>query len=148
MSQARTKTTISVSNAPESLTKDDFISYFIPFGEIIEVGDPITQATGARTTTIEFEEAADAAAAQDNMDGAELHGQTVTVTLAPPAAHAFEGLGSRVPLWEQEGFIQKYLVNGDGDGDAMQGLERQQDGGAAVGGQAPLPVSVGPMPVK
>lgn len=145
MSDARTKTTIRVDGLHPSLTKDNLHEFFIPFGEIIEIDLPSEGSAGAHKgyAHIEYEEAMDAAAALDNMDHAELYENEIRVTPAAPLKESFEGLGSKVPLWEQEGFIQQYM-KGDATGDAMTGLEKQNNQGQ----QSDLPVSVGPLPAK
>lgn len=142
-SDARTKTTIRIDNVHPSLTKDNLHDHFIPFGEIVEVE---MATSGDAYAHIEYEEAADAAAALDNMHETELYERVITITPAKPTREVFEGLGSKVPLWEQEGFIARYMANdtAQDDGDAMQGLEKQ----AQSAGQADLPVAVGPMPAS
>lgn len=145
MSEARTKTTIRVDGLHPSLTKDNLHDFFIPFGEIIEIDLPLEGSAGAHKgyAHIEYEEAVDAAAALDNMDHAELYESEIRVAPAAPLKESFEGLGSKVPLWEQEGFIQQYM-KGDATGDAMAGLEQE----TTRNQQEDLPVSVGPLQAK
>ena len=144
MADPRTKTTVRVDNLHPALTEDNLRDQFIAFGEIVDVEISANKREEDQTmyAHIEFEDPVDAAAALDNMDSAELYDQVIRVTPAKAIREAFEGLGSKVPLWEQEGFIQKYMVEDNGQGgDAMQGLERNAS-------QGNLPVSVGPMPSK
>lgn len=147
MGDARTKTTIRVDNIHHTLTKETLHAHFVPFGEIVDIDLPMRERGGTHKgyAHIEFEDQVDAAAAQDNMDHAEIYDTVIRVAPAKPVREAFEGLGSKVPLWEQEGFIQQYMAKEDGQDDAMTGLEQQH---ANSGPQPDLPVSVGPMQAK
>lgn len=62
---------------------------------------------------IEYEAQADAAAAIDNMDQAVLAGRVLKVSQAKPSAkeRPGEGLGSKVAVWEQEGWLAKHAIN-------------------------------------
>ncbi|GKD25771.1 peptidyl-prolyl cis-trans isomerase E [Tanacetum coccineum] len=62
------------------------ISAFIPFGDIKDVKTPLDQATQKHRSFgfVTFLEREDAAAAMDNMDGAELYGRVLTVNYALP----------------------------------------------------------------
>lgn len=188
------KTTVRVENVPPSLTADSLHPHFITFGEIIgiDLAPPPSRGTGdrggrgrggdaekmiqlrdsglhggLRVAHVEFEDPADAAAAVDNMHLAQLLHHPLTCSLADPRSQsqAFEGLGSNVPLWQQEGFIQQYLRpsgeqghaddgggGGGGGGDPMAGVEQQRGLGANGEGAGPpgyqpkaLPVAVGPL---
>lgn len=59
---------------------------FIPFGDIKDVKTPLDQATQKHRSFgfVTFLEREDAAAAMDNMDGAELYGRVLTVNYALP----------------------------------------------------------------
>lgn len=61
-------------------------SAFIPFGDIKDVKTPLDQATQKHRSFgfVTFLEREDAAAAMDNMDGAELYGRVLTVNYALP----------------------------------------------------------------
>ena len=61
-------------------------SAFIPFGDIKDVKTPLDQATQKHRSFgfVTFLEKEDAAAAMDNMDGAELYGRVLTVNYALP----------------------------------------------------------------
>lgn len=78
-----------------------------------------------RTAYVEYTDPSDAAAAIDNMDMGEFFATTIHCTAAEavrPAELAFEGLGSKVPLWEQEGFVRQYMTNRDGE-EAQDGVD-------------------------
>lgn len=140
----RTKTTIRVDNLHPSITEANLHDQFLPFGEIIEIvlSSEERDQRHQPYAHIEFEEAKDAEAALDNMHQAELWDRVISVTPARPTREVFEGLGSKVPLWEQEGFVARYMADNGQEGDAMEGLEQEKSMG-----QGALPVSVGPMPV-
>jgi RNA recognition motif-containing protein len=59
---------------------------FVPFGEVKDVKTPLDQATQKHRSFgfVTFLEREDAAAAMDNMDGAELFGRVLTVNYAFP----------------------------------------------------------------
>jgi RNA recognition motif-containing protein len=59
---------------------------FVPFGEVKDVKTPLDQATQKHRSFgfVTFLEREDAAAAMDNMDGAELFGHVLTVNYAFP----------------------------------------------------------------
>ncbi|KAK8653461.1 hypothetical protein V6N13_127459 [Hibiscus sabdariffa] len=59
---------------------------FIPFGDIKDVKTPLDQATQKHRSFgfVTFLEKEDAAAAMDNLDGAELYGRVLTVNYALP----------------------------------------------------------------
>lgn len=114
---------------------------FIPFGEIVDVTLPKPEAPSSTDLHrgfgyIEFEDAADAKEAINNMDQSELYGRVIKVAMAKPDSKkdlAEPGLGSTVAIWEQEGYTDKHggaeafdQVDDEGqDGaeDPMQGLE-------------------------
>jgi RNA recognition motif-containing protein len=59
---------------------------FVPFGEVKDVKTPLDQSTQKHRSFgfVTFLEREDAAAAMDNMDGAELFGRVLTVNYAFP----------------------------------------------------------------
>ena len=67
----------------EEVTLDILRAAFIPFGEVKDVQIPLDAAGKPRGFAfVEFEEEGDAAAAIDNMEGAELFGRTIRVNVA------------------------------------------------------------------
>ncbi|CAM8952013.1 unnamed protein product [Rhodiola kirilowii] len=63
-----------------------YVGAFIPFGDIKDVKTPLDLATNKHRSFgfVTFLEKEDAAAAMDNMDGAELYGRVLTVNYALP----------------------------------------------------------------
>lgn len=115
---------------------------FIPFGEIVDVTLPKPEAPTSTDLHrgfgyVEFEDAADAKEAINNMDQSELYGRVIKVAMAKPDSKkdlAGPGLGSTIAVWEQEGYLDKHggteafdQVDGEGKDEAaedpMQGLE-------------------------
>jgi RNA recognition motif-containing protein len=112
---------------------------FVPFGEIVDISLPKPEAPSSTELHrgfgyVEFEEAADAKEAIDNMDQSELFGRVIKVAMAKPdrkeTGHA--GIGSTTAVWEQEGYLAKYgeedraavqRTAEDKHEDPMQGLE-------------------------
>ena len=70
----------------EEVNESILHSAFIPFGDIKDVKTPLDQATQKHRSFgfVTFLEREDAAAAMDNMDGAELYGRVLTVNYAFP----------------------------------------------------------------
>lgn len=150
MTDSRTKTTIHIANVDYGLTRDILHAAFLPFGDIVDVELPVDELSGfphKGFAHIEYEDPEDAKAAIDNMDDSEIYGRVIHVTPAKAMREAYEGLGSKVPLWQQEGFIQKYMVS-DEDREAQGNAEREEKKSGSLpmlGMQRDLPVGVGPL---
>lgn len=80
------KNTLYVGGLAEEVNESILHSAFIPFGDIKDVKTPLDQATQKHRSFgfVTFLEREDAAAAMDNMDGAELFGRVLTVNYALP----------------------------------------------------------------
>lgn len=114
---------------------------FIPFGEIVDITLPKPEAPSSTELHrgfgyVEFEDAADAKEAINNMDQSELYGRVIKVALAKPEKRdgGKPGVGSMIAVWEQEGYLAQHGEKGDNnaaeqeeiDGapeDPMRGLE-------------------------
>ncbi|KAF3937375.1 hypothetical protein ABW19_dt0205538 [Dactylella cylindrospora] len=144
--ETRLKSTIYVTGLdPPTTTPTTLHSFFLPFGEILDITLPLDKSTTLPRgfAYVEFSNPEDAAAAIDNADQAELFGKVVKVSQAknlPGQDGRNEGLGSRVAVWEQEGWLSRNEVSeedrrvveegkkggggvGRGGGDPMEGLE-------------------------
>lgn len=86
MNQAVQKNTLYVGGLAEEVNEAILHAAFIPFGDIKDVKTPLDQATQKHRSFgfVTFLERDDAAAAMDNMDGAELYGRVLTVNYALP----------------------------------------------------------------
>ncbi|GAB4829036.1 hypothetical protein Ancab_018695 [Ancistrocladus abbreviatus] len=86
MNQPVQKSTLYVGGLAEEVNEAILHATFIPFGEIKDVKTPLDQATQKHRSFgfVTFLEKEDAAAAMDNMDGAELYGRVLTVNYALP----------------------------------------------------------------
>ncbi|KAL4376461.1 hypothetical protein GQ457_02G010270 [Hibiscus cannabinus] len=84
--QAVQKNTLYVGGLAEEVNEAILHAAFIPFGDIKDVKTPLDQATQKHRSFgfVTFLEKEDAAAAMDNMDGAELYGRVLTVNYALP----------------------------------------------------------------
>ena len=109
---------------------------FVPFGEIISVNLPKPDLPSSTDPHrgfgyVEFESAADAREAIDNIDQSELFGRVIKVAQAKPQKNVSEGLGSKTAVWEQEGYLAKYALKGrntpDGDEPDQQGTSQMID---------------------
>ncbi|CAG8602989.1 15287_t:CDS:2, partial [Dentiscutata heterogama] len=81
------KTTIYVGGLDDQVNEQILHAAFIPFGDIVEIQippDPASHNQHRGFGFIEFEEAADAQAAIDNMNLSELYGKVIKVNLARP----------------------------------------------------------------
>ncbi|KAL8157360.1 hypothetical protein AgCh_002168 [Apium graveolens] len=86
MNQQVQKNTLYVGGLAEEVNETILHAAFIPFGDIKDVKTPLDQATQKHRSFgfVTFLEREDAAAAMDNMDGAELYGRVLTVNYALP----------------------------------------------------------------
>ncbi|KAG0467776.1 hypothetical protein HPP92_017104 [Vanilla planifolia] len=80
------KNTLYVGGLAEEVNETILHAAFIPFGDIKDVKTPLDQGTQKHRSFgfVTFLERDDAAAAMDNMDGAELYGRVLTVNYALP----------------------------------------------------------------
>ncbi|KAL6248042.1 hypothetical protein RBB50_005390 [Rhinocladiella similis] len=100
---------------------------FIPFGEISNITLPKPEAPSSKDLHrgfgyVEFEEAADAKEAIDNMNQSELYGRVIKVALAKPDRKETgeAGLGSTTAIWESEGYLAKYAGAANEDREAVE----------------------------
>ncbi|KAF1916744.1 hypothetical protein BDU57DRAFT_242691 [Ampelomyces quisqualis] len=144
---SRLKATVFVGGLDPAVTQQTLYHAFLPFGDIVEVNLPKPDLPGAKEEHrgfgyVEFESAIDAHDAIDNMDRSELYGQVIKVAAAKPQRDANEGLGSKIAVWEQEGWLAKHAVSEEdkqvteqareestGPMDPMQGLEGLDEAG-------------------
>ncbi|KAF3184053.1 hypothetical protein TWF225_005096 [Orbilia oligospora] len=147
--ETRVKATIYVTGLdPTTTTSSTLYTFFLPFGPITDVHLPLDKSTSLPKgfAYVEFTDAIDASAAIDNFDQAELFGRVIRVSQAKNlgfreggAGRVESGLGSKVAVWEQEGWLKKHEVDEEdrkaverakiasssagGGGDPMEGLE-------------------------
>ncbi|RVD89810.1 uncharacterized protein DFL_000802 [Arthrobotrys flagrans] len=142
--ETRVKATIYVTGLdPTTTTPSTLHTFFLPFGPIADIHLPLEKSTSLAKgfAYIEFTDPLDATAAIDNFDQAELFGRVIRVSQAKnlgfrEGGKVEGGLGSKVAVWEQEGWLKKYEVdeedrkvvegargNVGGGGDPMEGLE-------------------------
>lgn len=103
---SRQKATIFVGGLSQSVTTQTLYHAFLPFGDIVDVQLPKPELPSNKDPHrgfgyVEFESAADAREAIDNMDKSELYGQVIKCAAAKPQKEANEGLGSKTAVWEQ-----------------------------------------------
>ncbi|KEY70408.1 hypothetical protein S7711_06576 [Stachybotrys chartarum IBT 7711] len=138
---ARWKATVYVGGLSPVVTTSLVHDAFIPFGEIVDVQVPKSDAPNSTDphrgfAYVEYEDVADAKEAIDNMDQSEFFGRILKVSQAKAPKSADEGLGSKKAVWEQEGWLAKHAAEGKEEGlddqagpmevsgpDPMQGLE-------------------------
>lgn len=107
---SRLKATIFVGGLDHAVTQQTLYHAFLPFGDIVEVNLPKPDLPNSKEQHrgfgyVEFETAADASDAIDNMDRSELYGAVIKVAAAKPQKDANEGLGSKTAVWEQVRYL-------------------------------------------
>lgn len=106
MSQSRLQATVYVGGLDNGVNERTLLDAFIPFGEVVDVTLPKPELPSSADPHrgfgyVEFEVAADAKEAVDNMDQSELFGRVIKVAPAKPQKESNEGLGSKTAVWEQ-----------------------------------------------
>lgn len=134
----RWKATVYVGGLSQTATQSHVFDAFIPFGEIVEVKVPKQDKPNSTEphrgfAYVEYEDAADAKEAINNMDQSELFGRVLKVSQAKAPKSADEGLGSKTAVWEKEGWLAEHAAEDNSHDDAkvmvdigpdpMQGLE-------------------------
>mmetsp|Transcript_52871 Transcript_52871/g.67809 ORF Transcript_52871/g.67809 Transcript_52871/m.67809 type:complete len:159 (-) Transcript_52871:189-665(-) len=104
----RTKSTLYVGGLDEKVSEELLHAAFIPFGNIQEVHIPRDfKEDGHRGFGfVQYLTEDDAAAAIDNMDGAELEGRVLRVNIAKPMRHK---LGATKPVWSHDEWFKTAL---------------------------------------
>ncbi|KAK6525725.1 hypothetical protein TWF281_010774 [Arthrobotrys megalospora] len=142
--ETRVKCTIYVTGLdPTTTTPSTLNSFFLPFGPITDIHLPLEKSTSQPKgfAYVEFTDPLDASAAIDNFDQAELFGRVIRVSQAKnlgfrdggSGGRVDGGLGSKVAVWEQEGWLKKHEVDEE-DRRAVEGAKGGNAAGAAVAG--------------
>lgn len=100
------KATIYVGGLDNAVDKRILTDAFLPFGEVVDITLPKPEQPSSTDPHrgfgyVEFELAADAKEAIENMDQSELFGRVIKVAAAKPQKESNEGLGSKTAVWEQ-----------------------------------------------
>ena len=100
------KATIYVGGLDNAVNERLLADAFLPFGELADVMMPKPELPSSTDPHrgfgyVEFELAADAKEAIENMDQGELFGRVLKVAAAKPQKDSNEGLGSKTAVWEQ-----------------------------------------------
>ncbi|KAJ5405461.1 hypothetical protein PENPOL_c015G10534 [Penicillium polonicum] len=131
----RLKSTIYVGGLDQGVTAHTLAEAFVPFGEVVDISLPKPDQPNSAEVHrgfgyVEFDLPQDAKEAIDNMDGSEIYGRTIKVAAAKPQKDANEGLGSKIAIWEQEGYLAKHAVSEEDREvaeEAQAGSSRPQD---------------------
>mmetsp|Transcript_8571 Transcript_8571/g.8697 ORF Transcript_8571/g.8697 Transcript_8571/m.8697 type:complete len:129 (-) Transcript_8571:193-579(-) len=124
MNIPRKKKTIYVGGLDASTTEEILYAAFIPFGDLKEVNIPRDYAENKTRGFgfVDFEEEEDAAAALENMDGAELLGKVIRCNIAKPMTKLQPGKA----VWSAEEWIQNSLKDdnlNENDTEPLEALE-------------------------
>ncbi|KAK9458234.1 hypothetical protein V1511DRAFT_492085 [Dipodascopsis uninucleata] len=123
---------IHIAGLDMAVTNETLLDAFIPFGDIVNIDLPKdlkSNNSHRGYATIEYESPEDAEAAIDNMDQSQLYGKTLRVTISKTQMETFNIHNSKAAVWEQEGWLQKNVVNESENivsevaPDAMESLE-------------------------
>jgi peptidyl-prolyl isomerase E (cyclophilin E) len=119
---SRNKSTIYVGGLEESVSEELLHAAFIPFGNIQEVQIPRNHKdnTNRGFGFVQYFADGDAAAAMDNMDGAELQGRVLRVNIAKPLRHK---LGATKAVWSHDEWFKNSLAQDQELADATKELE-------------------------
>ena len=103
---SRLKATVYIGGLDSAVTSDTLHAAFVPFGDIADISLPKPEQPSSQDPHrgfgyVEFEVAADAKEAIDNMDQSELYGRVIKVAPAKPQKEHSEGLGAKTAIWEQ-----------------------------------------------
>ena len=118
----RKKSTLYVGGLEESVTEELLHAAFIPFGNIQEVQIPRDhkENTNRGFGFVQYHVEDDAAAAMDNMDGAELEGRVLRVNIAKPLRHK---LGSAKAVWSHDEWFKNNLTEDQELADATDDID-------------------------
>ncbi|KAJ3043324.1 Peptidyl-prolyl cis-trans isomerase cyp10 [Rhizophlyctis rosea] len=143
------KCTVYVAGLADEVNEQTLHAAFIPFGDIVEIqlpGDPHSHNQHRGFGFVEFESAADAQAAIENMHMSELYGKVVKVNLARPMKRPEF---STKAIWTEETWLQEQAAKevepaegeeggeGGNDGEAEPSAKRVRTGGEQVAASAP-----------
>ncbi|KAI8823338.1 peptidyl-prolyl cis-trans isomerase E [Fimicolochytrium jonesii] len=127
------KTTVYVGGLDDQITEQILHAAFLPFGDILEVQippDPTSRAPHRGFGFIEYESAADAQSAIDNLHLSELYGKVIKVNLARPlkAGQSF----TTKAIWNEEEYLKKHVA-GVPDVEAEEEVEAEGKEGEVDG---------------
>jgi len=115
----RPNSTIYIGGLNPTLVSAEVLAEaFVPFGEIVNITLPKPEAPSSTDLHrgfgyVEFEEAADAKEAINNMDQSEIYGRVIRVAMAKPERKSDDSgeLGSKTAIWEQESYLAEHAVS-------------------------------------
>eukprot|EP00053_Salpingoeca_punica_P005631 m.55638 g.55638 ORF g.55638 m.55638 type:complete len:346 (-) comp13328_c0_seq1:159-1196(-) len=119
MSATESKRLLYVGGLSEEVTVKILQAAFVPFGDVSHIElplDPTSQTGHKGFAFVEFETAADAAAAVDNMNETELFGRTLKVNLA--RATSLKSNAGKA-IWEDENWMKEHGFQASGGDDVM-----------------------------
>lgn len=121
----------------ENVTEAILHAAFIPFGEIKDVQIPLDQTTSKNRGFgfVQYQELADAEAALDNMDQAELYGRVLRVNHARPQKTK---LGSNRPVWAEADDWYRNNLKEDGHDDEAMARQKARKEKEEKAGLAPV----------
>lgn len=120
-----TKRIVYVGGLGEEIKEDLIRAAFIPFGNIKSVMMPMDYQAGTHKgfAFVDFEDADDASESIFNMDGGELMGRTLRVSLAQPNQINKFSSASSEAIWKSDEWFQTHVGGKD---EAANKLEKQQ----------------------
>eukprot|EP00591_Stephanopyxis_turris_P005083 CAMPEP_0195515882 /NCGR_PEP_ID=MMETSP0794_2-20130614/6793_1 /TAXON_ID=515487 /ORGANISM="Stephanopyxis turris, Strain CCMP 815" /LENGTH=152 /DNA_ID=CAMNT_0040644375 /DNA_START=74 /DNA_END=532 /DNA_ORIENTATION=- len=134
----QSRRSIYVGGLADSITEVTLRSAMISFGPIRSIEMPRDYAKGTHKGFgfVEYEDCEDAAEAIYNMDGSELMGRVLSVSLAKPHQHK---LGSHKPVWSTDEWFKEQ--SGGQDEEKPKEKQNAAADAAALKENAPVPSS-------
>lgn len=123
------KRVVYVGSLSESITSKVLRAAFIPFGNIRSVDIPMDYAQGTKRgfAFVEFDDADDAEEAVFNMDGSELMGKTIRVSLAQANQANKLSSANNEAIWKSDEWYQKYAAGEESKESAAKSQEAVTD---------------------
>jgi peptidyl-prolyl isomerase E (cyclophilin E) len=127
------KRVVYVGGLGDNVNQNIVRAAFIPFGTLKSVDIPMDYKAGTTRgfAFVEFEDADDATEAIFNMDGSDLMGRTIKVSLAQPnqlsKLMSGNASSSSQAIWSSDEWFQQHVAGQGSEEDRKRENEMQQD---------------------
>jgi len=127
------KRVVYVGGLGDNVNQNIVRAAFIPFGPLKSVDIPMDYKAGTTRgfAFVEFEDADDATEAIFNMDGSDLMGRTIKVSLAQPnqlsKLMSGNASSSSQAIWSSDEWFQQHVAGQGSEEDRKRENEMQQD---------------------
>ena len=109
------RTVLYIGGLDENVTEKTLEAAFLPFGDLVRILIPKDATTGTHRGFgfVEFEEADDAAQAEDNMDDSQMYGRVLKVKIAKPNAIQQQSVWAQQEVTDEEGREKRQAATND-----------------------------------